>query len=387
MKPTTDKETEYRDEQEQGDNGKRKRVVGLLTSPGLGERLALDISETLPDSLRESISDEIEWHVEVASDPLTGSNVSVEEILDEIAEKKKAHGWDYAISLTDLPIKQEDRIVIARTDDDLDTGVISLPPLGAFRVHVRTRDMILELMDDLVRGTFSEDSPSRFIKGSHASRGYVEDEAGSPDALRYTAPRFWGHVKLLGGMVYANRPWRLFPSFKTTVATAFATGGYGLIFTTLWEIGNAYGYPRQITLMFTAMSILVIWIILSHSLWEPRKAAVQPYLRNLYNVSTLLTIASGVVFYYIAIFILLLLAATIYIPVGMLESTIGQEVTPINYVRIAWVTSSVATIAGAIGAGLEDTDAVQNATSGWRQSLRWEEHQENVEKQREEDPA
>lgn len=356
--------------------GSGQRTVGLLTSPGLGERLAQDISETLPDSLKAHISDEVEWNVEIAADPLTGSNVAVDKILDEIAHKKSEHGWDYAISLTDLPIRHEKRIVIARTGTDLDVAVISLPPLGALRVHVRTRDMILELMDDLCRGTLSQDAPARFMGTSQAQRGYEADDEGTATNLRYTAPPVWGNIRLLAGMVYANRPWRLFPSFKTTVATAFATGGYGLIFTTLWEIGNAYGYARQITLMLAAMTILVTWIILSHSLWEQRREGVGGYLRTLYNASTVLTIASGVVFYYIAIFLLLLLAATIYVPAGMLENTIGQAVTPINYVRIAWVTASVATIAGAIGAGLEDTEAVRNATFGWRQSLRWQAHQE-----------
>jgi hypothetical protein len=344
----------------------------------LGERLARDIAKTLPDSLREEISDEVVWSVEVVSDPLTGSNVAVDDILDEIGEKKGAYGWDYAIALTDLPIRSEKRIIIARTGRDLDLGVISVPPLGAIRIHPRTRDMILELMDDLCSETLSEDTPARFMRSSHARRGFDGDGENNASNLRYTAPPVWGNVKLLAGMVYANRPWRLFPSFKTTVATAFATGGYGLIFTTLWEIGNVYGYARLVTLMVTAMTILVVWIILSHNLWERPRDGIGRYLQALYNTSTVLTIASGVVFYYIAIFLLLLLAATIYIPAGMLQSTIGQDVTPINYVRIAWVTSSVATIAGAIGAGLEDTDAVRNATFGWRQSLRWQEHQQEI---------
>ncbi len=352
-----------------------RRTLGLLTSPGLGERLGKDIAETLPDSLRDQISDDVEWSVEVDTDPLTGSNVAVDDILDEIDHKRRAHEWDYAIALTDLPIRQEKRIVIARTGSELDVAVISLPPLGAIRVHPRTRDMILELMDDLCRGTLSEDEPARFMRSSQAARGYEADEQGDARNLRYTAPPVWGHVRLLAGMVYANRPWRLLPKFKTTVATAFATGGYGLIFTTLWEIGNVYRYARLITLMFTAMSILITWIILSHDLWVRPRKGVGRYLQTLYNVSTVLTIATGVVFSYVAIFLLLLLAATIYIPTGMLESTIGHPVTPINYVRIAWVTASVATIAGAIGAGLEDTEAVQNATFGWRQLLRWQEYQ------------
>lgn len=372
-------ENQHNVTQQSGDvTDTERRTVGLLTSPGFGNRLAEHIATSLPDSIRGHISDRVTWEVEIVSDPLTGSNVAVEEILEEIALKKAVHEWDYAISLTDLPIRQEDRIIVARTGGGLDVAVISLPPLGVFRVEHRTRDMILEVMNDLYRGTLQENSPARFLRTTQAKRGYSADDEGYAANLRYTAPPVIGYVRLLAGMVYANRPRRLFPSFKTTVATAFATGGYGLIFSTLWELGNAYGYGRLTALTFTAMAILVAWIIVAHDLWERPRDRVSRYLRTLYNASTVLTIALGVIVSYIAIFLLLLLAATVYIPANMLESTIGQEVTPINYVRVAWVTSSVATIAGAIGAGLEDTDAVRNATFGWRQSLRWQDYQREI---------
>jgi hypothetical protein len=355
-----------------------RRMVGLLTSPGLGERLAEDIAAELPDKLRETIDSSKTWEVNVVADPLTGSNVAISDVLTEIARKKSTYEWDYAISLTDLPIRQDDRIIISRTGGGLDVAVISIPPLGAFRVRQRALRMILEVMDDLSRGTLAVDAGARFLQPSQAQRGYTDDSDRERN-LRYTAPPIRGHIRLLAGMVYANRPWRLFPSFKTTVATAFATGGYGLIFTTLWEIGNAYGYARLVTLMLAAMTFLVVWIVLSHDLWETRDEGISRYLRSLYNASTVLTIATGVVFYYVIIFLLLLLAAFIYIPMPMLESTLGHTVTPVNYVRIAWVTASVATIGGGIGAGLEDTEAVRNATFGWRQSLRWEQYQQEKE--------
>ncbi len=352
-----------------------RRTVGLLVSPGFGERLAKDLAHLLPQRLEREIDESLKWDIKVVVDPLTGSNVAVSDILAEIAEKKATYEWDYAISLTDLPIREDDRIVIARTGGGLDVAVISIPPLGALRVRSKAITMILEVMDDLYRGTISEHAPARFLKRSEARRGYSEDEDNERN-LRYTAPPVRGHISLLAGMVYANRPWRLFPSFKTTVATAFATGGYGLIFRTLWEIGNAYGYGRLVTLMLVAMAFLVGWIILSHRLWETRDRDLSKYLRSLYNASTVLTISVGVVFYYVVIFLLLLVAAVVYIPAGMLESTIGHAVTPVNYVRIAWVTSSVATIAGAISAGLEDSEVVQNATFGWRQSKRWKQYQQ-----------
>ena len=176
------------------------------------------------------------------------------------------------------------------------------------------------------------------------------------------------------GMVYANRPWTLFPSFKTTVATAFATGGYVMVFSTVWVLGNQYSIWRLIVLTLVSMSVLSGWIIISHKLWQPLRTATSRYLTSLYNTTTVLTIIVGVVFAYTAVFLLLLSASTVFIPPAILESEIREPVSPINYVRIAWMGASVATIAGAIGAGLEDSEEVRNATFSWRQQNRYEEY-------------
>jgi len=37
----------------------------------------------------------------------------------------------------------------------------------------------------------------------------------------------------LSGMVLANRPWKILPSFKGAVAGAFATGAYALVIPTI----------------------------------------------------------------------------------------------------------------------------------------------------------
>jgi len=350
---------------------KRTVTLGLVPSPDHCERVAADIAPLLPELLAGCVDDTVTWRIAIKPDPLIGSYLELPDLLDEVDDVLRNEPWNYAICLTDLPIRRHGRIVIADASNRRNIAYISLPPLGVIRLRARTRAMIVELMTGLRRQASKDDAAPRQVGIDVAELSdHVEEKIDSD--VRYVAPRLMGHLHLIAGMVYANRPWSLFPSFKATVATAFATGGYGLIFTTLWEIGNIYGVWRLITLMLAAMSILIGWIVISHRLWEPHRGASSQYLTAVYNATTVLTITTGVVFAYVIIFALLLVAAFIYIPASMLESTIGQAVTPINYLKIAWVTSSVATIAGAVGAGLEDTEAVRNATFGWRQSNRWE---------------
>jgi hypothetical protein len=94
-----------------------------------------------------------------------------------------------------------------------------------------------------------------------------------------------GPVRLLSGKVLANRPWKLIPSFKGTLAAAFATGAYALVITTLWILADSVGWSRLLLLMLTAIVAMVVWIILAHHLWErpghrqqPLSAAGEPAL-------------------------------------------------------------------------------------------------------------
>lgn len=354
-------------------------TVGLVPSPGQCERVTRKIVDSLPDVLTENVDDEASWQIKVVADPLTGSNIETPRLLDEIESWRAEHGWDFAVAITDLPVHDDNRIVVAEASVERDLAWISIPPLGVIHLRHRVRAMLVELVDEMRwgdSGEAGEDEHRQKPKIGPRIAKEVEpthDERGVD--IRYVAPRLTGHLRLLAGMVYANRPWTLFPSFKTTIATAFATGGYGLIFSTLWKLGNIYEIWRLILLMIVAMGILIAWIIISHGLWEPHRDATSQYLTTLYNSATLLTITTGVVFAYVLVFLMLLSAALVYIPNALLEQTIQQPITPASFIRIAWITASVATIAGAVGAGLENTDAVREATFGWRQHHRFEEYE------------
>jgi hypothetical protein len=358
-------------------------TVGLVPSPGQCQRVAADIEAGLPGFLSENVDDGVSWEIKIVADPLTGSDVETPRLLDEIASWRQEHDWDYAICLTDLPVHDGGRVVIAAASVERGLAWVSIPPLGVFHLRHRARAMIVELLDEIRWGTPRGEAEPREHRrqtdkqkiGSGIAREVAPPGDDRDVDVRYEARRLTGYARLLAGMVYANRPWRLFPSFKATIATAFATGGYGLIFSTLWKLGNIYEIWRLVLLMIVAMAILIVWIILAHGLWQRHRQASSSYLVTLYNSATLLTITAGVVFAYALVLLLLFLAALVYIPTPMLESTIQQPVTPMTFVRIAWITASVATIAGAVGAGLENTEAVREATFGWRQHHRLEEYE------------
>jgi hypothetical protein len=171
-------------------------------------------------------------------------------------------------------------------------------------------------------------------------------------------------------MVLANRPWKLFPSFKGAIAAAFATAAYVLVIPTIWAVADAVGWGRLLALMITAIVAMGIWIIVGHHLWERPSEREAPHWAALYNGVTALTITVAVLFAYAVLFALVFLAAWVFVPSSYFQSTLKHPIGLGDYLILAWLATSLATVAGALGSSLEDEDTVRNAAYGYRQRRR-----------------
>ncbi|SFG98677.1 hypothetical protein [Streptomyces mirabilis] len=129
----------------------------------------------------------------VADEPGDVSDVA------EIAGTRLEDGnWDIGVFLTDLPSRMERNPVSTEVDPEHRVALISLPALGSRRLRRRVRQTVAgvvrqqatqdeELLDSPIVGRPAPGEESRHER--HAVRG-----------LR-------GHVRLVLGMVRANRPW------------------------------------------------------------------------------------------------------------------------------------------------------------------------------------
>ncbi|MFG6149186.1 hypothetical protein [Halobacillus sp. B23F22_1] len=387
-------------EDESSPKDEKTIILGLVPAPELAEKFAYKLADNLPNLLNDHIDEHIEWEIKVLTDPLTGGTEDAEEIMEKTNEFKEDHNWDYAICITDLPIVSKGRMVVAEASNERKTGFISFPSLGAFPLQRRLRESIFQLTSEIHYGSPApEDNKEeekktrsqmrkqretdRLVGKSLTERlspiektHFSEDE--DDNGVRfYNKHKSTGRIRLLSGMALANSPWTIFSSFKSVIAVAFATGSYGLIFPTLWQLSDGYSILRFIALMITAMIAMVVWIIVAHNLWEKQNSESSKYLVTLYNSATLLTLSVAVLFYYLVIFVLFLLAVILFVPGNILEQTLGHSPGVITYILLAWLASSVATLAGSLGAGLESEETILNATYGYRQKRRRQEKQEN----------
>lgn len=378
-----------------------QKTVGLVSSPELPSTIAHAIKESLEEELSAYVANgELEWKVEVIVDLLTGAAENVKDILDETERLKSQYEWNFAVSLTDLPIYNGNSIVLADAEIDKCIAQVSLPSFGWRPTPKRVKNTIILMVKelyfrqhyeyeqyDLAQKGIGPLNPNRkrsFLnrleKTFHFSsiRRIESPECIEGNSVRFIVnPKLNGLFRILFGMTIANRPWSILPAFKSVVAIAFATGAYGLIFPTLWKLSTTYEGARFIGLMLTAIIGMAIWIIFSHDLWEKKKKGEETNrLRWLYNCTTLLTLGTSVMMYYFLLFFLFLIAVSVFVPPDLFQAEAGTDIGPLNYLKLAWLVTSVATFAGAIGAGLENPERVRKSAYSYRQYTRYQEMKE-----------
>jgi hypothetical protein len=356
-------------------------TLGLIPAPDIPEKIAQELASELPDLLSSRVDGGVSWDVAVVVDPLTGTDREAPEILDECREKMLSEGWDLALCLTDLPVYRGGRLVAADVSSERGVAGLSLPAMGALRLRPKARDLTLQLAGELYertkeRGTDDPPDLGTQPTGSLGSFRRVDPSDEDMKAMdvdaRFAAPGALGHLRLWSGMVLANRPWRMLPAFKGAIAAAFATGAYALVITTLWVLADSVGWARLLLLMVTAIVAMVAWIIVAHHLWERPEDPDQQKWAALYNGVTVLTVTSAVLCAYAILFALILLAAWVFVPGSYFQTILKHPVGFGEYLTLSWLAASLATVAGALGASLEDEETVREAAYGYRQRRRSE---------------
>jgi hypothetical protein len=356
-------------------------TLGLIPAPDIPETMARDLAPQLPKLLENRVDGDVSWEVPVVVDPLTGTDREVPEILDVCRERMLGEGWDLAICLTDLPVYRDGTLVAADVSAKRGVAGLSLPAMGAMRLRPKARDLTLQLAGELYertkeRGTDDLPDLGTQPKGSLGSFRRVDPSDEDMKAMdvdaRFAAPGALGHLRLWSGMVLANRPWKMLPAFKGAIAAAFATGAYVLAISSMWLLADAVGLWRLLALMVAAIVAMVAWIIVAHHLWERPEDPQQRTWAPLYNGVSVLTVGSAVLLAYAILFALIFVAAWVFVPGDYFQSTLKHPVGIGEYLTLAWLGTSLATVAGALGASLEDEERVRAASYGYRQRRRHE---------------
>jgi hypothetical protein len=328
-------------------------------------RLTAELAERLTDRM----DTDVRWAVrEGWGEVAPRRDGGAEALLDDLARRRANDRWDVAICLTDLPLNTDRMPVVAQTSAQRRVAVVSLPALGLGQLRA-VRAVVPDLVERLLTDASDERVPPAGWKPAElAGRiAAIRRMVGEGDAgeLRYVASRLIGRARLLTGMVRANRPGRALLGLSKLLVGAFGTAAFALTTNTIWQMGDALGGLRLAIIMLLALTGLVAWLIIAHDLWEKPGRDTSAELARMFNVGTVLTLVLATAVSYVVLFAGTALAAALLINTSVLQQTLQRPVHFTDYLTLAWIISSLATVGGAIGSGLEDEETVRAAAYGY----------------------
>jgi len=345
-------------------------VIGLVASPGAATDLANDIAGDLADRISARVPGR--WTIQVVSDRLVERQADLTALVMAARRRMLAEGWQLVVCVTDLPLQTARRPIVAHASATHGVAVLSLPALGPVGVGRRATDGVVRLVAALVgdeRG--APDGSARAGRVAAQMRRRVhelgattvhDDEHG----IRLLAGYVTGNLKLLLGMLRANRPWRLAIRLSRALVAALAAGIVALVTSDIWRLSDALGPLRLTLVALGSVAAVVATLVIGADLWErvPRRSAARRQVA-LFNVVTIATVLVGVAALYLALLVLSLLGALLLVPSELLADQLGHPAGIADEIELAWLASSVATVGGALGAGLETDEAVREAAYGY----------------------
>lgn len=346
------------------DSPERAAVIGLLADPGLPAEIAEQLAEELPEMLADKPRAGIRYSFTVVSETLRRrGDARGERLIDLVAEWREREGWDFAICLTDLPMHKDGRPLVAELSRAAGAAVLVVPALKVLHPVEQARDIVAGLILEWA-GDWT-DEPLHRLEDQVPSLHRVESDDDDID-LRLASSA--GQLRMLAGMVRVNRPWRLVLGLRSALAAAVATAAFGLVSSPVWQVSVAISTVRLWVATVVSLLAIIGWLILNHGLWQHPKTTDPRERRRIrvYNAATLLTLAIGVLVSYMVLLVGDIFTGWFVVVPEVFSHTIGRPVGFADYFRLAWLVTSLATIGGALGSGLESTDTVRSATWGSR---------------------
>jgi hypothetical protein len=344
--------------------------LGLIVSPAIDQLATDELARELGTELAERYP-EVEWEIEIVTDPLAEPPVHLTELVSAARERLLGADWDLAIAVTELPLRLARRPLVSHVSRSHNVALVSLPALGVLKRRRRLYDVLADAVGNLLG-----DQPGRRGSRSAAQRLGVErrlaELAGDVDvdddlqSAIYVARVVSGNLRLLVGMVGANHPWRLVGRLWKAMLGAVAAGTFALVQFEIWKLSASLGPVRLLIPALASIGAAAAALIAGHRLWE---RAPDPRVREqvtLFNLATAATVVFGMTALYLFVFLASLVAALVIVDPSLLSETLGRDSNAWDYLRLAWFSSVLGTIGGALGATLETDQAVREAAYAQR---------------------
>src|SRR3954451_23935109 len=191
-------------------------VLGLVAPSGVPRGLAGEIGAELPGELGGRLGD-VNWQVQVGGAERADTTPTTEALKQSVRRQMQDEGWDLAVGLTDVPLRANRRPVTAHASAMYRVGLLSVPALGARSVARRALRAVLNLVEGLLGEEVGHGDDAGEAGRARRMRRRL-DELRSPlggsraerdGTIAFVGATLRGNVRLLVGMIRANRPARV----------------------------------------------------------------------------------------------------------------------------------------------------------------------------------
>ncbi|MFE5589120.1 hypothetical protein [Streptomyces sp. NPDC056549] len=356
-------------------------VVALLADPDAPTEIAQRMARALPTRLADKSGQGRRFDVKVVSEPFTAGTEDPHTLMRRIKDRGSTEDWDIVVALTDLPLHSQGRRLAVDLSHEHGLALLSLPSLGGLRLQTRARRAVEEAVLGLagLQDSGAEGRPRRQrhlrprpVRLTPTHPGQVGEEGEGTADLRYVVGGPRGYLRVLAGMVRANRPWRLVPGLSKALAAALATGAVATVNSTVWSLAESLSAPRLVIAMVGSVTLMIGWLIVDAELWH-RSAGGSPEARQrarLYNTSTVLTVGIGVLVCYVGLLLINVVWALFILNDQVFTSMTREPLDVTDYWTLSWFVASTATVGGALGSGLESDEAIRAAAYSKREQER-----------------
>ena len=324
-------------------------IVGVRAAHDDAKDLAGRLTAELPAALGRRYEN-VEWHVRHAEADPADPAADERELVGATRRRALDEGWDLAIGLTTSRSASAVCPVRAHVSAQHGVGLVSVPALGAVRREARLHDVALSLIERLVGdGDRAELLAARVDETTARSAGTFE----------FTGSVLRANFGLLLGMVRANQPARAAAGMSHAALGALGTAAFALTSQNIWSLADHMSVLRLVALLLTSVALTTVALIAAHGLWERTSDPAARERVVLFNLSTAVTLALGTAVLYVALFVTSLLGAAALINPAALEESVGHGVG--DYLRLAWLAATIATVGGVLGSLIDSDTAIRNA--------------------------
>src|SRR3954447_1369131 len=352
-----------------GERGRDGAVVlGLVAPSGVPRELADQIAEDLPAELGNRVSD-LNWKVRVADAERADATPTTEALKQAIRRRMQDEGWHLAVGLTDVPLRANRRPVTAYASAMYRVGLLSVPALGARSVARRAMQAVLNVVEGLLGEGVGHGDDAGEAGRAHRMRRRL-DELRSPlgrsraereGTIAFVGATLRGNVRLLVGMIRANRPARVVARLSSALAVSLGTAAYAMTSSSIWMLSHGMAWPRIALLGAASIITLCVVLVLAHGLWEHASGQDDRQSVVLFNLATSVTLGLAVLTLYSGLLVLSVVGGAALIPQSVYHGNVGHAPALADYLKLGWLAATIATVAGALGSLIESDESVREA--------------------------